>query len=639
MRRPGRGARAARRRARRASTASPCSRRAPTSCCSARRDDGHALWERWSSTGCSSATSRAGPGSRTACGSRSARPRRTTPSSPRSRGAPEVARRDESDEPDARIRAARAPRRRPTSSVDLDVDGHGTRRRRPASRSSTTCSSSSASTAASTCGSWRGRPRGRPPPHGRGRRHRARHRVQGRARRQGRRAAVRVGAGAARRGAGAGGARPVGPPVPRLRGRPGRRSGSARSTRSSPRSSGGRSRSAPASRCTSARSPAATATTSSRRRSRASPGACATRCGSRAPACRRPRARSEPRPVDLFPPSTSAAGSASGCAGATSPPRPSTTTIRSRVAREFEAPGARWIHVVDLDAARTGTRRPPRPDPPIVARRRCRVQVGGGVRSVEAARELLDAGVDGSWSAPPRSSARSSSRSCAGIPGRVAVGLDARAARSRSAAGWRAPVTTWSSSRAVRRRRGRRADRHRDRPRRHPRGPGLDQLGAVLAAPRSRWSRAAASARSTICARSHGSGPATARWRARSSAARSTRGGSPSPRRWRHSRGRERLTVGAIRSGGTQHHDRPQGPRRRGSRWRTGDVIDEGFLRRYRELLDAEDAAFDELEHAYEEGDRAHCDADLAAWRQIVEKRCAFLETAGHHARHRRLTR
>ena len=33
--------------------------------------------------------------------------------------------------------------------------------------------------------------------------------------------------------------------------------------------------------------------------------------------------------------------------------------------------------------------------------------------------------------------------------------------------------------------------------------------------------------------------------------------------------------------------------------------LDEGFFRRYRELLDAEDAAFDELEHAYEEGDRA----------------------------------
>ena len=59
------------------------------------------------------------------------------------------------------------------------------------------------------------------------------------------------------------------------------------------------------------------------------------------------------------------------------------------------------------------------------------------------------------------------------------------------------------------------------------------------------------------------------------------------------------------------------------------DVIDEGFFRRYRELLDAEDAAFDELEHAYEDGDRAHWDADLAAWRKIVEKRCAFLERAG----------
>ena len=34
-------------------------------------------------------------------------------------------------------------------------------------------------------------------------------------------------------------------------------------------------------------------------------------------------------------------------------------------------------------------------------------------------------------------------------------------------------------------------------------------------------------------------------------------------------------------------------------------VVDEGFLQRYRQLLDAEDTAFDELEHAYEDGDRA----------------------------------
>jgi uncharacterized NAD(P)/FAD-binding protein YdhS len=55
-------------------------------------------------------------------------------------------------------------------------------------------------------------------------------------------------------------------------------------------------------------------------------------------------------------------------------------------------------------------------------------------------------------------------------------------------------------------------------------------------------------------------------------------------------------------------------------------VIDEGFLRRYRELLDAEAAAFDELEHSYEEGDRARYERELAAWRSVVERRRAFLE-------------
>jgi hypothetical protein len=57
-----------------------------------------------------------------------------------------------------------------------------------------------------------------------------------------------------------------------------------------------------------------------------------------------------------------------------------------------------------------------------------------------------------------------------------------------------------------------------------------------------------------------------------------------------------------------------------------GGLIDEGFFRRYRQLLDAEDAAFDELEHAYEEGERARFDTDLAEWRASVERRVAFLE-------------
>ena len=56
------------------------------------------------------------------------------------------------------------------------------------------------------------------------------------------------------------------------------------------------------------------------------------------------------------------------------------------------------------------------------------------------------------------------------------------------------------------------------------------------------------------------------------------------------------------------------------------EVVDDGFLRRYRELLDAEDAAFDELEHAVEEGDREHYELDLATWRDAMTRRHAFLE-------------
>jgi hypothetical protein len=55
------------------------------------------------------------------------------------------------------------------------------------------------------------------------------------------------------------------------------------------------------------------------------------------------------------------------------------------------------------------------------------------------------------------------------------------------------------------------------------------------------------------------------------------------------------------------------------------EVIDEHFLIRYRELLDAEDAAFDELEHAYEDGDRAHFEADLLLWQEAIERKLAYL--------------
>lgn len=65
------------------------------------------------------------------------------------------------------------------------------------------------------------------------------------------------------------------------------------------------------------------------------------------------------------------------------------------VARGFAADGATWIHVVDLDAAKSG-------DPvnrPVVAAiaaavaGQAKVQTGGGVRTIGDARQLADAGV------------------------------------------------------------------------------------------------------------------------------------------------------------------------------------------------------------------------------------------------------
>ena len=59
------------------------------------------------------------------------------------------------------------------------------------------------------------------------------------------------------------------------------------------------------------------------------------------------------------------------------------------------------------------------------------------------------------------------------------------------------------------------------------------------------------------------------------------------------------------------------------------EVIDDHFLRRYRELLDAEDAAFDELEHACEDGDRAHFEKDLEAWKRAINRKLEFLQKCG----------
>ncbi len=67
----------------------------------------------------------------------------------------------------------------------------------------------------------------------------------------------------------------------------------------------------------------------------------------------------------------------------------------------------------------------------------------------------------------------------------------------------------------------------------------------------------------------------------------------------------------------------------RSSELRGRGAVDDHFFRRYRSLLDAEDAAFDELEHAYEDGDRASFESDLAVWHIAIERRTTYLATLG----------
>jgi phosphoribosylformimino-5-aminoimidazole carboxamide ribotide isomerase len=97
------------------------------------------------------------------------------------------------------------------------------------------------------------------------------------------------------------------------------------------------------------------------------------------------------------------------------------------LARRFVDAGARWLHVVDLDAARTGA---PSNRDVVVALARAlpvAIQTGGGVRRVDDVAELLEAGVarvvmGTAAFEDPRALAEAARR----FPGRVALGLDYR---------------------------------------------------------------------------------------------------------------------------------------------------------------------------------------------------------------------
>jgi phosphoribosylformimino-5-aminoimidazole carboxamide ribotide isomerase len=95
-------------------------------------------------------------------------------------------------------------------------------------------------------------------------------------------------------------------------------------------------------------------------------------------------------------------------------------------AKAFEAEGAEVVHVVDLDAARTGEPTNRRVIGAICEAIGVPIQVGGGVRTIEAAEALFEAGVDRVVIGTAALENPQLVVDVVRAGGRVAVGLDAR---------------------------------------------------------------------------------------------------------------------------------------------------------------------------------------------------------------------
>lgn len=102
----------------------------------------------------------------------------------------------------------------------------------------------------------------------------------------------------------------------------------------------------------------------------------------------------------------------------------------AEMARSFEAQGATRLHVVDLDGARSGTPSNVSAIAQILGSTSLKVQVGGGVRSEDAAQRWFDAGVKrvvlGTMAIKAPDEAQ---RICQRWPKRVIVAVDARNGR------------------------------------------------------------------------------------------------------------------------------------------------------------------------------------------------------------------
>lgn len=97
------------------------------------------------------------------------------------------------------------------------------------------------------------------------------------------------------------------------------------------------------------------------------------------------------------------------------------------IARHWEAQGAQWLHVVDLDGAFAKTPKNRDVIGAIVKAVSIPVQLGGGLRSMETLQHYIDLGVRrlilGTWALRDPKVVE---MACQRFPGRIALGIDAR---------------------------------------------------------------------------------------------------------------------------------------------------------------------------------------------------------------------
>ena len=96
------------------------------------------------------------------------------------------------------------------------------------------------------------------------------------------------------------------------------------------------------------------------------------------------------------------------------------------IARQWEEQGAKWLHIVDLEGAKTGILK----NLPVIRKIRktvkCKIQYGGGLRSVEAIETVISEGIDRAVMGTRALDETFFGKAISRFGSKIAVGLDVR---------------------------------------------------------------------------------------------------------------------------------------------------------------------------------------------------------------------